>query len=682
MKKMHFGPSVGSSLLVAVAASLGFSLPAVSADYTWGFDAPGNWTESSVAAGWNADGDYPVNIGDSANLTFNITAATQINLDVDVTIGALNFNDTGGGTDSAWSIEGGNTLTFDVASGNATLTSAGAANSILTSIVLNDTLDLTTTSNFSIGNAFTGGVISGSGGLNKLGAGTLTLFGTSANTYTGKTTVSAGNVSLAKTAGTNAIGGDLDIIGGTVTMAAANQIADTAKVTIGTGGSWIFPHLNANHSETIANLEMTGGSMIFGQANSATLTVTGTTTLSGGTITTTTGNSNTLNLGELNMSGGVIAPGQVNTSGWTTINASSWTITNIASGAYTPITFGVFSTRATQFNLSGNFTFHRDLGNTNGNAVVIGVTGVATSGVPAINLTGGNHDFTIADGQAASDVIIRPSLTGAGAAITKKGDGTLELNDGTSTYTGTTTVTAGTLIVSGTGSINATSEVSVTGGTFQYDSSVGLTRDVTVNGGRFLQNSSADYTGALNFVAGTLGGTNLAGVDLTGANGIGAGKVLSPGNSPGTLLVGNVDFQDGGAYLWEINSLTGSQGGDPGWDWIDGSGGELNLVGLSVNGFTLQIDSLGALDDWDTNGTYSWTIASFDSISGFDAANFFLDTSSFSDENNTLGGSFSLQLVSNDLVLSYSAIPEPSTAVLLLGGFGAAAFLRRTRRNS
>ena len=664
---------------LAVAAALGLSSTAgFAVDYTWGFNAPGLWSDSTGAAGWNAGGAYPNAIGDSANLTFNITAATQVTLDVNAIVGTINLNDTGGGTDSAWTIAGGNSLTFDVSSGNATLSSAGATNSILTSIVLNDTVDVTTTNNLNIGDANTAAVISGTGGLNKLGAGLLTLSGTSANTYSGLTTVSSGTLALAKT-GSNAIAGNLSINGGGVSMTNGNQIADTATVTVNSGGSWTF---GGAQSETIANLNLSGGGISMAQAASGVFTVTGASVFSSGTFTIITGNNKTVKFGALTTSGGVINPSAFNTSGRANLEANSWTIENIASGTYIPLAFKVNGSQATQFALAGNLTFNRDSGNVNANSVIIDQTGAGT-GIPSINLASGDHDFTIADGQASSDLVIKPRLVGTGANVNKKGAGTLELLDGVSTYTGSTTVTAGTLLVSGTGSINSTSGVTVTGGTFRYTSSTGLNRAVTVNGGSFFHNSSVNYSGALTFTSGTLGGTNLDGVSLTGANAIGAGKVLSPGNSPGTLAVDNVAFEDGGSYLWEINRLVtqgGTQGGDPGWDWINGAGGSLSLSSLSANGFTLRIDSLGSLTDWDTNGTYSWTIASFDSISGFNPANIFLNTSAFSDQNDISGGSFSLQVSGNDLVLSYTAIPEPHAAMLILGGFGVVAFLRRARR--
>ncbi len=101
-------------------------------------------------------------------------------------------------------------------------------------------------------------VISGDGALDISGAGTVSL--AAANTYTGLTTVSTGTLELHNLSGGNAIAGDgvagtIDIAvstGGTLKLAAADQIADDAKIQLN-GGIWNL----GGFDETILSLSGT-----------------------------------------------------------------------------------------------------------------------------------------------------------------------------------------------------------------------------------------------------------------------------------------------------------------------------------------------------------------------------------------------------------------------------------------
>ena len=73
------------------------------------------------------------------------------------------------------------------------------------------------------------------------------------------------------------------------------------------------------------------------------------------------------------------------------------------------------------------------------------------------------------------------------------------------------------------------------------------------------------------------------------------------------MSTGAQTWEDGGTYLWEINASNdagGTQGADPGWDWLDITG-TLELGGLSAGGFTIDIDSL-------TQATVAGDAAGFD----------------------------------------------------------------------
>ncbi|MDI1311057.1 autotransporter-associated beta strand repeat-containing protein [Prosthecobacter sp.] len=140
-------------------------------------------------------------------------------------------------------------------------------------------------------------VISGTGGLTKSGAGTVSL--AAANTYTGLTTVSTGIMELHNVTGGNAIAGDgvagtNDIVvntGGTLKLAAADQIADDAIVQLN-GGTWnlggfneTIRSLSGTFATTIPTLTLGGGTLTLnridwdnnpGTSNSQTLGDTGT----------------------------------------------------------------------------------------------------------------------------------------------------------------------------------------------------------------------------------------------------------------------------------------------------------------------------------------------------------------------------------------------------------------------
>lgn len=141
-----------------------------------------------------------------------------------------------------------------------------------------------------------GGAISGTGSI-VVDAGTLTLNGTAANTFTGNTTVTSGQLDLAKTAGVNAVSGDL-VIGGasgaaTVRLVTANQISNTAAVTLGAGGT---PVLNLNNNaETIGSLASTNAAAEV--------------QLGSGTLTTGGNNASTTFAGVISGTGGLIKAG-------------------------------------------------------------------------------------------------------------------------------------------------------------------------------------------------------------------------------------------------------------------------------------------------------------------------------------------------------------------------------------
>jgi autotransporter-associated beta strand protein len=130
------------------------------------------------------------------------------------------------------------------------------------------------------------GIITGTAGLTKGGAGIglLQFSGGVSNTYGGTTTVSLGTLLLNKSPGFTAINSAILINGGTLSLAAANQIADTAAVTL-TSGTFNL----AGFTETIGDLSGSAGTFV---------------TLGSGALTVGTATASTTFAGVISGSGG------------------------------------------------------------------------------------------------------------------------------------------------------------------------------------------------------------------------------------------------------------------------------------------------------------------------------------------------------------------------------------------
>ena len=252
----------------------------------------------------------------------------------------------------------------------------------------------------------------------------------------------------------------------------------------------------------------------------------------------------------------------------------------------------------------------------------------------------------------------------AGTTLTITGSGTQEFTN-IHTYSGATTITGGTLAITGAGSINGSSGVIISGGTLRYSSITALSASVT-------------------FTNGTLAGTNWTG-SLSGLT-VGAGDTISPGNSPGTAATGSQTWAAAGTYLFEMNNATGTAGSDPGWDLLSGSG-TLDITAIDGAEFNLKLTSLtlanaaGLASNFNDALSYTWLLADFGGINGFDATAFNIDTSTF---QNPFTGTFGVALGggalpgdNSQIYLTYTAVPEPRAA--LLGGIGLLMILRRRR---
>lgn len=220
------------------------------------------------------------------------------------------------------------------------------------------------------------------------------------------------------------------------------------------------------------------------------------------------------------------------------------------------------------------------------------------------NFTTGKGTITIDSGGAFLDTnghaVSTAAIFGGSGGFTKQGTGTLTLS-GASTYTGGTTVEGGTLTAGAAGAFVGNTAYSVNSGTLDLDNfdltmsslsgtggtvavgTAALTVDQATNtsfagvisgtgnftkagtGFLMLAGDSSTYTGTTNIVDGLLsvngklgGDLNIAGGKLGGSGIINnlsvSGGVVAPGNSIGTLHVGNVSLNPGSVYQVEVNA--------------------------------------------------------------------------------------------------------------------------------
>ena len=176
-----------------------------------------------------------------------------------------------------------------------------------------------------------------------------------------------------------------------------------------------------------------------------------------------------------------------------------------------------------------------------------------------------------------------------------------------------------------------------------------LTGATIVSGGTLVVSGSISGS-AVTLNGGTLGGTGSTGAVTS------VGGTVAPGASPGTLTTGTMALD--GASVWKFELATAGVVGSGVNDLLTVSGA------LTLDG-TLQVTTLGGFG----NGTYR--LANYSGAltdSGLDLEVSFL--TAYPGSTVDVGTAGEVNLV---------VVPEPGSALLLLGGIGALAGLRRRR---
>ena len=291
---------------------------------------------------------------------------------------------------------------------------------------------------------------------------------------------------------------------------------------------------------------------------------------------------------------------------------------------------------------NGNFAIGETVTNTgtisfNGGVAVIGNTSINTA-------------VAVTIGTSATS----PGISGS-ASLTKTGAAILRVN-GTSTYNGAISIDAGTFTIGSVATLTIGS-----GGSLK-------TNGGSIAAGNATSSQLVIASGAM------LSGTGAVNVSTT------ISGVHAPGNSPGLQTFANgLAYAAGATFQMELTNPTGARGAD--FDAVDVTGGSFSLA----PGGTMNIALGGSVDVtstyWDTD--HSWLVIDLASgTTGDGGAESFTVGSVTGGNYSPTEGFFSTSRLADgngkkDLYLNWNAVPEPSSAALILLGAAAIGFRRR-----
>lgn len=472
----------------------------------------------------------------------------------------------------------------------------------------------------------TGGVVA----LVKAGTGVFTLSGS--NTFSGGTVVRAGSLDVANS---GALGAGGVVLNGSTSRPTLNLGADVTGVTMTLDGTLRRPIINATGAGTRTwngSVVLTGTATSDGApqfvSDGVPLTILGTVTGSnGGQGLLFRGSNLSATLGAA-VSIGSMSLTKADTGRWTvTSSGNQWGATSITGGSLRAGINDALPT-ATAVTLASGFGATLDL-----NSFDLEIGSLAGGGATDGAVTLGSGRLTL--GGANTNTTFSGVISGSGGRLRKIGTGTQTLS-GVNTYTGETTISAGRLALGAGGSIASSTLV-----TIGDAGSLAAVLDLTAKSGTF-------SFGQAQTVAGI------------GTIDIGAGKTveilgtLAPGNSPGLLsITGDLLLGGTSTTLMEIDNVTRGAGHDA-----------VDISGLLTYGGSLNLDFGSIFADGETFDLFNFAsqAGSFSSIVASGSYSATLANNGFGVWTGLAANGQTLSFTQSDGVLTFLAVPEPTTA--------------------
>ncbi len=347
-----------------------------------------------------------------------------------------------------------------------------------------------------------------------------------------------------------------------------------------------------------------------------------------------------------------------------------------------------------------------------------------------IDLGNAVRTVQVEDGPAALEARMSGVLSGAGGGLTKIGSGKLLLS-GANDYTGVTTVTLGTLVVTDpsalgttagnttvgffantgttTGNLGATLDVQANIGTeplsvggfgvggigalttstgtgtvgglvtltSKANIGVGPSATLNITGNITTDTSGASFTkvgagtlalsGSISASTVTVAGGTLKGTaTITGPTFVNLGATLAPGASIGTMSTGSLDLASDSIFELEINTTATTT------DLVNITG-DLSLAAaddaiLTISDLAAAPITTGTFPFITYTGTWDGDLFEYNGSTIADGGVLLVGANQFTLDYNLGGNTVALQ-----------AVPEPGTALSLLGGLGVLVALRRRR---